>query len=180
MGYVGRINPEEYAARKVEGYANDDIIGKDGVEKLFESELRGTPELERVQVNNRGLAIGSQVIRKAQPGHDVQLTLDIDAERMAEQSLQQGIDGARGTASPRRGAVVVLDARSGAVVALGVESHVRSEPTRQRHCARRVVRQERGAPALRSSAQRLRARLHVQDDHRGRGALGNHSRAQRH
>jgi len=119
IGYVGRISPAEYAARKVDGYANDDIIGKDGAEKLFESELRGAPELERVQVNNRGLAIGSQVIRKAQPGHDVQLTIDLDAQRIAEESLQQGIDGARRNGKPANaGAVIVLDARTGAVVAL--------------------------------------------------------------
>lgn len=119
VGYVGRIGPAEYAARKADGYANDDIIGLAGAEKLFESELRGTPELERVHVNNRGLAIGSEVIRKAQPGHDVQLTIDVDAQRIAEESLQQGIDGARRNGKPANaGAVVVLDARTGAVVAL--------------------------------------------------------------
>ena len=59
------------------------------------------------------------MIRKAQPGHDVQLTIDIDAQRIAEQSLQQGIDGARRNGKPANaGAVVVLDARTGAVVAL--------------------------------------------------------------
>ena len=70
-------------------------------------------------MNNRGLAIGSQVIRKAEPGHDVQLTIDIDAQSIAEESLQQGIDGARSNGKPATaGAVVVLDASTGAVVAL--------------------------------------------------------------
>ncbi|MEX2100415.1 MAG: penicillin-binding transpeptidase domain-containing protein [Acidimicrobiia bacterium] len=119
IGYVGRISEEEYAARKGEGYANDDILGKAGVEKTFESELRGKPELLKVRVNNRGLAIDSSVVRPAEPGHDVQLTLDVDAQRVAEVSLQQGIDGARGNGMPANaGAVVVLDARTGGVVAL--------------------------------------------------------------
>ena len=119
VGYVGRINEEEYAARKVEGYANDDILGKAGAEKLFESELRGKPQLLNVRVNNRGLAIDSSVIRHAEPGRDVRLTIDIDAQRVAEVSLQQGIDGARGNGMPANaGAVVVLDARTGGVVAL--------------------------------------------------------------
>ena len=49
----------------------------------------------------------------------MQLTIDLDAQRIAEESLQQGIDGARSSRKPANaGAVVVLDARTGAVVAL--------------------------------------------------------------
>jgi penicillin-binding protein 2 len=119
VGYVGRIDETEYEARKADGYQRDDIIGKAGAEKIFETELRGTPELERVQINNEGLVIGSSIVRKAVPGRDVQLTVDDGVQRIAETSLQQGIDGARSNGkTANAGAVVVLDARTGAVVAL--------------------------------------------------------------
>ena len=131
--------------------------------------------------NNRGLAIGSQVIRKAQPGHDVQLTIDIDAQRIAEESLQQGIDGARQNGKPANaGAVVVLDARTGAVVAMA--SNPTFDPNRLANgTAPDEWFDKNGlAPALRPGAQRLRARLHVQDDHRGiASSQGTDSRSQR-
>ena len=79
-----------------------------------------------MQVDNRGIKIGESVVRKAQPGHDVQLSIDIDAQKVAEDSLAQGMDGARRLIDPDSGsyyqatggAVVVLDAHTGAVVAL--------------------------------------------------------------
>ena len=66
------------------------------------------------------------MVRKAEPGNDVQLNIDIDAQKVAEDSLAQGIDGARHLIDPDHGryyaasggAVAVLDARTGAVMAL--------------------------------------------------------------
>ncbi|HXY94012.1 MAG TPA: penicillin-binding protein 2 [Acidimicrobiia bacterium] len=119
IGYTGQIDAQEYAARKNQGYSPDDTIGKAGIEQTFESQLRGTSELKRVRVDNRGIKIGETVIRKAQPGHDVQLSIDIDAQRVAEDSLAQGIDGARAKGfEASGGSVVVLDARTGGVLAL--------------------------------------------------------------
>ena len=125
LGYTGRINAEEYAAYKSKGYTADDTIGKTGIEQTFESDLRGTPEINKVRVDNRGVKIGESVVRKAQPGHDIQLSIDIEAQKVAEDSLAQGMDGARNLVSPEGGyfqanggAVVVLDARTGAVRAL--------------------------------------------------------------
>ncbi len=125
VGYTGQIDAAEYAAQRSKGYAPDDTIGKTGIEQTFETELRGKPELKRVRVDNRGIKIGETVLRKAQPGHDVQLSIDIDAERVAEESLAQGMAGARTLSSPESGyykatggAVTVLDARTGGVVAM--------------------------------------------------------------
>jgi penicillin-binding protein 2 len=126
LGYVGRINAEEYAAKKADGYTVDDTIGKTGVEQSFEAELRGKPEVRRVRVDNRGVKIGESVVRTATPGQDVQLAIDIDAQRVAEESLAQGMEGAGRLINPdfgdhykaTGGAVVVLDARTGGVVAM--------------------------------------------------------------
>jgi penicillin-binding protein 2 len=126
IGYVGRINAQEYAADKSKGYSVDDQIGKTGIEQTFESELRGKPELKQVRVDNRGLKIGEKVIRQAQPGHDIQLSIDVDAQKVAEDSLEQGMAGARRLVSPdtggfyqaNGGAVVIEDARTGEITAL--------------------------------------------------------------
>jgi penicillin-binding protein 2 len=119
IGYIGRISAQELKLHAGEGYSNDDVIGKAGVEKEFEYELRGTPELKKVRVNNQGLVIGESVVRDAVPGHDVQLTADLGVQKVADESLQQGISGAQGSGyKANAGAVIVLDARTGSVVAL--------------------------------------------------------------
>jgi len=129
IGYVSEINADELRAYKNEGYRQGDLIGKDGVEQTFESVLRGTPRKLKVEVDSRGRAVRTIEERKAVPGKDVELTLDLDVQRMAEQSLAQGMDGARAQqdrtqtqrfASYRAdaGAVVVLDPNDGSVIAM--------------------------------------------------------------
>src|SRR5262249_40920722 len=53
VGYIGKISSGELKAHAGDGYAPDDVIGKSGVEETFESELRGTPEVQRVEVNSQ-------------------------------------------------------------------------------------------------------------------------------
>jgi penicillin-binding protein 2 len=126
VGYTGEINDDELEAHVGERYEAGDTIGKTGVEQTFESELRGVPGRNKVQVDNLGRAVDTITVKKPRAGHDVQLTVDGDAQKIALESLQQGIDGARGVVSPDSdnyyeptgGAVVVLDARTGSVVAM--------------------------------------------------------------
>ncbi len=126
LGYTGQIDATELAQHKQDGYTTDATIGKTGVEKIFESELRGTPGTDKVVVDNQGRAVNTVEVKQPQAGHDVRLTMDLGAQKIAEESLQQGMDGARtlvdaGSGShyaANAGAVIVLDARSGAVVAM--------------------------------------------------------------
>jgi penicillin-binding protein 2 len=129
LGYVGAVNKDEQKLHEGEGYGPDDVIGKVGVEQVFESELRGKPRARKLEVDSRGRLV--QVLRDdpAEAGNDVQLTLDIDVQRVAEESLAQGMRKAGGlrdptikdrfkTYSAKGGAAVVLDATDGSVVAL--------------------------------------------------------------
>ena len=135
LGYIGKINEEELAARPGEGYQTDDMIGKTGIEQMYESELRGTPGVDKVEVDNEGRAIDVVDVQEPVAGHDVQLSLDLDAQRIAEESLAAG-HGRRAqrsstpttgtTTTANGGAVVVLDARTGSVVALA--SHPTFDP----------------------------------------------------
>ena len=126
LGYVGQINADELKSHQGDGYTQSDTIGKTGIEAMFESELRGTPGKDRVELNSQGRAVNKVEVKKPQAGHDVHLTVSLDVQHIAEESLQQGMDGARTLVSPdsgnyypaNAGAVVVLDARTGSVVAM--------------------------------------------------------------
>ncbi len=119
FGYVGRINAEEYAARKSAGYNPADLIGKDGLELVWEDVLRGTPGGREVEVNARGEEIGAAGEKAAIPGKGLVLTLDANLQKVAEESLDTQIAISRSIGEPAKGGgVVVIDIRSGAVLAL--------------------------------------------------------------
>ncbi|MDQ1430935.1 MAG: penicillin-binding protein 2, partial [Actinomycetota bacterium] len=126
LGYVGQINGDELKSHAGGGYTTSDSIGKTGIEQMFESELRGAPGKDRVQVDNQGRAANKVEVKAPQAGHDVRLTVDLATQRTAEDSLAQGMAGARTLVDPdsgnnysaNAGAVVVLDARTGSVVAM--------------------------------------------------------------
>ena len=127
LGYVGEINDKELAKREGAGYRLGDDIGKSGVEQTFESDLRGTPGKTRLEVDASGKvllpALSSTPPRQ---GNDVQLTIDLDVQALAEDSLAKGLEAARGQHDRNTGkgfvapagAVVVLDPRDGALLAL--------------------------------------------------------------
>jgi penicillin-binding protein 2 len=134
LGYVGEINDVELDARKGDGYRLGDTIGKTGVEKIYEDDLRGEPGVERLQVDARGKSLGPLSVTPPVQGHDVVLTIDLEVQRLAEESLAKGIEAARKAkdrasdknfAAPA-GAAVVLDPRNGAVLALA--SHPTYDP----------------------------------------------------
>lgn len=124
LGYVGEINDAELVENK--GYEPGDLIGKSGVEASFETELRGKPGTEELEIERRGRVV--RVLRTKEPvkGDDLQLTIDLDAQRLAEESLAQGIAAARAGWDDQMkkhfiapaGSVVVLDSRDGSVVAM--------------------------------------------------------------
>jgi penicillin-binding protein 2 len=133
LGYTAQISPEELEATKGQGYRSGDVIGKAGVEQMFESELRGEPRVQQLEVDSRGNVVRIAEDRPAVPGKDVKLTIDLDVQRAAEESLRQGMEGARGlncvtfdaagnesSAKCRAGggSVVVLNAQDGSVVAM--------------------------------------------------------------
>ena len=126
LGYVASINKQEYKIRKGEDYTPNDMIGKQGIEQLFESELKGSPRERHLEVDSRGRLVGEASEDPPTPGHDVQLTIDSDVQRVAEESLDQGMKLARNqrdrvtgrTFKADGGAVVVMDAQNGDVIAL--------------------------------------------------------------
>lgn len=126
LGYIGEINGTELQAHAKEGYQPGDPIGKAGVEQTFETDLRGKPGIDKLEVDPSGKVLRTLGTETPTPGHDVKLTLDLDVQKNTEESLQQGIDSARlrfdkttqkHFVAPA-GSAVVLDARDGSVVAM--------------------------------------------------------------
>jgi penicillin-binding protein 2 len=126
LGYVGEINDREFKDRKGGNYKLGDDIGKSGVEKSYEQYLRGEPGLTKLEVDANGKVLRTLDAQPPVQGHDVQLTLDLDVQKLAEESLAQGIEAARRSTDREEkkhfiapaGSVVVLDPRDGSVVAM--------------------------------------------------------------
>jgi len=132
LGYVGVINAHEQKLHKDDGYGPEEVIGKEGVEQVFETQLRGSPRVRKLEVDSRGRLVRVLSDRTAVAGNDVQLTMDYEIQRVAEDSLEQGMKAAGGIKNPNEkrrfetykasgGAAIVLDARDGSVVALASE-----------------------------------------------------------
>ncbi|MDQ7819411.1 MAG: penicillin-binding protein 2 [Armatimonadota bacterium] len=110
LGYVGEIDSDELAARRAEGYRPGDLIGKAGVEKAYESLLRGVDGRLRMEVDALGRPLRVLSRQPPSPGRAVVLTVDLDIQAAAEEALRAtGLEA---------GAVVVLDPDTGEVLAL--------------------------------------------------------------
>ena len=121
LGYIGKVNADEL--KNNEGYLINDYIGKTGVEYVFERYLRGKNGKKQTDMSIDGATTGEYVTEEAIQGSDVILTLDANLQYVAENALKNNIKKIRqgGFGAKRNveaGAVVVLDVKSGEVLAL--------------------------------------------------------------
>ena len=121
LGYVGEISPDELKRLRREGYRLGDRIGKAGIEAAYDVHLRGRPGLDQIRVDSLGRPVSPQVRRlEPQAGYALRLTLDLRVQRAAEQALRHGIELAHENDhwAANGGAIVALDPRDGAVLAM--------------------------------------------------------------
>jgi len=119
FGYIGRINEQEYSARKAQGYNPSDMIGKDGLELIWEGELHGVDGGREFEVNAAGEEVGLLGEKTAIPGNSLVLTLDANLQKAVETALDEQLAASRQIGYPARGgAVIVLAARTGAVISI--------------------------------------------------------------
>ena len=107
IGFTGEVSRDDVDRNGSGQFTPGDIIGKFGIEKFLDSHLRGKSGAEQVEVNVAGKEVRSLGRIPSAPGDNVVLTIDAQ--------LQETAWGALGN---RPGAVVALDPRSGAVLAL--------------------------------------------------------------
>ncbi len=107
LGYVGEINQRELKAMKKEGYEAGDYIGKYGIEKSFESVLRGKKGGAQVEVDANGREI--RVLRKVNPipGYNIYLTISLPLEQKLE-TLMKGKSGASVVVNPNTGEILAM------------------------------------------------------------------------
>ncbi len=121
LGLLGEIDAVRLRALHDAGYRAGDVVGRSGVEAVYDRLLRSRPGLERVAVDARGQPAGpARVVRRAGAPHGLRLTIDARLQRTAVRAIRHGIALARahGHADARAGAAVALDPRTGAVYAL--------------------------------------------------------------
>lgn len=123
LGYVGEISPEDLesshfrTARRP--YAPGDLVGKDGLEYVYDRFLRGRPGIERKTVNSANEVVRSERLQEELPGRDLVTSLDLDIQKVSEGALLAGLRAARAAdLQAPAGAVVVMDPNDGAIRAL--------------------------------------------------------------
>ena len=124
LGRVGLMDADEWAKYKTvdldeDGfmdYQMDDSVGKEGVEKVFESYLRGSAGTRSVELNTKGKVVSEEWIRQPEAGGNVVLTLDADLQRAVEDSLAKRIPNLSGK-NTEGAAAVVIDVTDGGVLA---------------------------------------------------------------
>jgi len=126
LGYTGAITEAQYEALKDDGYSIDDIIGQYGVEAQNEAYLRGRNGEKRIEVYANGVAASRIDGRPAMPGSDVVLSIDMELQRAAVESLERNIEVIR-TAEfngyvKTDSKVNYKDAEAGAAVAIDVQT----------------------------------------------------------
>jgi penicillin-binding protein 2 len=105
IGYVGEITREELEDQRDLHYQGGDIIGKSGVEAMYEEQLRGVVGDQVVEVDSRGRRLRDVNYNDPQKGNDIKLTLDIAAQREAARLIDD-----------RRGAIVAMDVNDGSIL----------------------------------------------------------------
>jgi penicillin-binding protein 2 len=106
-GYVGEISEGELRDSRRGEYVGGDLVGKSGIERYYEEQLRGVAGEEAIEVNAKGRKVRTIDLRASEKGQDIRLTLDMGAQKLATELL-----------SEYKGAIVLMDVKTGAVLVL--------------------------------------------------------------
>ena len=121
LGRVGRIYKEEYDELKLKGYGMNDTLGKDGIEKIMEAYLKGTDGVQNIEQSIDGRTMKILETQEAIPGNNVILTIDLELQKIAENSLAETIQKMSTNSESlgaSAGAVVVVDVNNGEILAI--------------------------------------------------------------
>ena len=122
LGYASKIQDSEYQSRK-DTYTQNDIIGKTGIESVFEEYLKGKNGTKQIDMAVDGTTTAEVVEKEAVAGEDVVLTIDSKLQKVVEDALKANIEkirnGGFGKAyNAQGGACVVMNVKNGEVLAM--------------------------------------------------------------
>ena len=120
LGTIGDIWSEEYEEYKNKGYAMNAKVGKSGIELAFEEYLHGSSGVKYTTVSSKGEVLQEYYTKVPEPGNNVEISIDISLQAVAEQALERVILDLRenGIGSKGEG----RDAEGGAVVVQSVKT----------------------------------------------------------
>ena len=107
LGYLNEIDHWRLTKLKDYGYKTKDIVGFGGVEEKYDYYLRQEDGAQSIQVDHRGKFICTLGYRPPVDGKDIQLTIDVKAQQLAEEALGE-----------RKGSIILMDPNDGAVFAM--------------------------------------------------------------
>jgi penicillin-binding protein 2 len=120
LGYTGEISEAQLEDEQLPDYRIGDIVGKTGVEAQYDKVLQGEKGYRRLEVDSKGRV--RRIVAEGEPraGKDIVLTIDADVQKVTEQALADALAEAhsQGYNKARAGAAVVLDIKTGGVVAM--------------------------------------------------------------
>ena len=107
IGYLGKLNPQQISREAYSGVPRKAFIGQWGVEKMYDSILRGEPGRRVIEVDAMGRRLS--VLKEAAPvnGEDLYLSIDIDLQRAAEEAFGNRV-GALAAIRPETGEVLAM------------------------------------------------------------------------
>ncbi len=125
IGFVRPMDEKEYEKLKEEGYRQDEIVGKTGIEAYAESYLRGKAGQKKVEVDIAGRLTEELETNPAIPGNTVKLTLDMNLQKVAMESIERNLevirsqaDGKKNFGDAKAGAAVAMDVNTGEILAM--------------------------------------------------------------
>jgi penicillin-binding protein 2 len=135
LGYLGPLSTDDLKKAKYQGLAPGTLIGRAGVEAVYDDRLRGTDGVQRLLVDKDSTVTGTLGTTPAVSGDNLVLSLDAGVQQVAEKALAQGIKEARKRYDRHRkknftaskGAAIVVEATTGRVVAMA--SYPSYDPT---------------------------------------------------
>lgn len=118
IGNTGPIYAEEYAELREKGYRINDVIGKFGIEKSYESYLKGTNGKKQILRDDSGEITYENITVQPKPGNTIVLTIDSDLQLLAQNSLEATIKSIAAKGGPLTGG----DANAGACIIMNVKT----------------------------------------------------------
>ena len=127
LGYIHSINQEELAASDGQ-YNINSLIGKSGLEKEYEEELRGTYGARRMEVDAKARPIGELVTLEPIPGNNLRLTLDLKLQTVLENSLDANlVQLQKKYPKAKVGSAVLMDVKNGEILAMASNPAMRPD-----------------------------------------------------
>lgn len=122
LGYAYKISDTEYKEKK-DSYDQNDIIGKTGIEALFEEYLKGKKGVKQIDMAVDGTITAENIVEEAVAGSNVVLTIDSKLQKIAEDALKNNIEKIRNggfgkSYDAKGGSCVVMNVKTGEVLAM--------------------------------------------------------------